>query len=484
MFRTLILVSAFWIPCSLLSQGIFFSENDTAARGRIVHDVSVLTSDSLLGREAGTKSEGKTARYLSDQFRAIGLIPKGDENGSYLQKFSKIRPAFKWTTRLTVNGVSYKYQEAFGVTALSENGKGHGQLLDGLQGLVIPELAMDQLSGLGDLKGSFVLINLQVPDSLLKDTALVRKLTPRYRMQSALNKGVKGVIFWNPDSRGMKELFDFESADTLPGISLFVKVRTAMRFIRQAGSMAEVEVHIDRKTSVYSNVIGFLDNHASHSIIVGAHFDHLGVKKDGKIFSGADDNASGTAGMLELARYFASHRDTLNNFLFIGFTAEEKGLWGSEYFISHPTLALSGVKFMLNLDMIGRLGCEGNILEIEAAGSSPAWREILRKTRHPDFSIKLVRASLPYSDHEPFYQAMIPVLFFNTGLHDDYHTTSDTKGTLNYNGMVEILKFAEGVISNSGRESQIPYRKVPWISQLSATLGYAFQAMGWVFTIH
>jgi Zn-dependent M28 family amino/carboxypeptidase len=236
--------------------------------------------------------------------------------------------------------------------------------------------------------------------------------------------------------------------------------------------------------STFVNVIGFLDNRAPRTIVVGAHFDHLGLRKNGKIRYGADDNASGTAGMLELARYFSMHRDTLNNYLFIGFTAEEKGLWGSDYFIHYPTIPLSDIRLMLNLDMIGRLGCEGNQMEIEAVGSSPLWRQIIHNIPDAGFRIKCINASLPFSDHDAFYKAGIPVIFFNTGLHDDYHTITDKPHTLNYDGMVKIMQFAEYLLVTSNRNSVIPYHKVSFIPMASAWVGFLFQALGWALTIN
>jgi len=433
MLRILVLIPALWIQFSLHAQGIIFPMDSQSVRARMVHDVAVLASDSLQGREAGTEGELKAARYLCSQFKAIGMLPKGEGTGSFYQRFSKFQVGYHWTTKLMVNKINYSYMQEFGVTALSMNGNGRGAQVDGMQGLVIPELDIDQLSGLGDLKGKFVMINLRVPDTLLRDTLLAQKLRPRNRMASVLEKGALGVIFWNPDSPWLSELFDFRRSDTLSGLALYINQPTAERLLKQSGSFAEINVQIDRNTTTYTNIIGFIDNHSTRTIVIGAHFDHLGMKKDGRIYYGADDNASGTAGMLELARYYVTHRDTLNNYLFIGFSGEEKGLFGSDYFVKHPTVPLPDVRYMLNLDMIGRLGCIGNTIEIEAVGSSQQWRQILHDTPHRSFNLKRVGASLPYSDHDPFYKTKIPVLFFTTGLHEDYHTVTDHPWTLNYN---------------------------------------------------
>ncbi|MDD4604462.1 MAG: M28 family peptidase [Bacteroidales bacterium] len=484
MNRILLLLPALWIPFSLLAQGVSFSSDKDTIRTRLVRDVAVLASDSLQGREAGTVGEWKAATYLGSQFRAIGLLPKGNEAGSFYQRFQNFQVGFHGSTHFLVDGNALVYREDFGVTALSKNGHAIGLLVDGSQGLVIPEKGIDQLDSSGNLKGTFILIDLHVDRTLIRDTSIAAKLTPRYRMKMALERGASGVIFWNPDSPWNKKLFDFQSTDTMPGIAVYVNSSIAERLKQNLGALADINVRIDRKTSIYTNVIGYIDNGAIRTIVIGAHFDHLGLKNDGRICYGADDNASGTAGMLEMARYFSTHRDTLNNYLFIAFSAEEKGLVGSNYFIAHPTISLSEIRFMLNLDMIGRLGCAGNIVKIEAVGSSSEWRRIIRDTQHHSFSIKRVSAALPYSDHSPFYKAGIPVLFFNTGLHEDYHTITDKLNTLNYDGMAEVIRFAEDLVASSDKASKISYHKVSALSQTSAWIGFLIQALGWVLTIN
>lgn len=483
MIRIWLLLLVLWMSLALQGQGVLFSMDHEAVRSRIVHDVLILASDSLQGREAGKEGERKAVHYLSSQFMEAGLLPKGQDSGSYYQEFVKFHVGYHWTTKLTVDNIHYTYRKEFGVTSLSMNGNRQGILVDGLQGLVIPERKIDQFSDAGDLLGKIILIDLHVADTLLDDSSMSSRLTPKNRMKLALDKGAIGVIFWNADSPWLEELFNFRDSDTLPGIALYVDMVTASRLKLQTGTLAKVNVKINRKTTTYTNVIGYIDNQASHTIVIGAHFDHLGMKNDESIFYGADDNASGTAGILEMARYYAMHRDTVNNYLFIAFSAEEKGLWGSEYFIKKPTVPLATVRYMLNLDMIGRLGSQGNTVDVEATGSSAEWRGILKSTPHPNFRINRINASLPYSDHEPFYQAKIPVLFFTTGLHDDYHTITDDAATLNYDGIVNILKFITDLVSNAGQLEALPHRKVPAVNQASASIDYFFQAIGWMMTM-
>ena len=139
---------------------------------------------------------------------------------------------------------------------------------------------------------------------------------------------------------------------------------------------------------------------------------------------------------------------------------------------------------MLNLDMVGRLGWESNLLEIEATGSAPQWKEIIKATPHPDFKVKTTKASLPMSDHGPFYHAKIPVLFLNTGLHDDYHTLTDTPSSLNYDGIVQIVRYSENLIAVAGQTNNLTFQEVPPIHQVTAWAGYLFQSLGWIFSFH
>lgn len=181
------------------------------------------------------------------------------------------------------------------------------------------------------------------------------------------------------------------------------------------------------------NIIGFLDNGAENTIIIGAHYDHLGMGKqgsskadspEGQIHNGADDNASGVAGLLEMARYFAGNEvKEPVNFLFIAFGAEELGLVGSRYFVTHPTIPLENVHFMSNMDMIGRYNPSRGV-GIGGYGTSDAWPGIFENIPS---TVKFFtdRAGSGGSDHASFYARQIPVLFFHTGGHDDYHMPTD-----------------------------------------------------------
>lgn len=217
-----------------------------------------------------------------------------------------------------------------------------------------------------------------------------------------------------------------------------------------------------------NNVIAFLDNGADNTVLIGAHYDHLGIGTEGnsldanpqgKIHNGADDNASGVAGVLELARYFKTNKvKEKNNFLFMCFSGEELGLYGSKHFTDHPTLNLAAVDYMINLDMVGRLDPK-NGLSVSGSGTSPAWEPLLKKLSSPELPIKTDSSGTGPSDHTSFYLKDIPVLHFFTGSHMDYHKPSDDTEKINITGEVDVLSIIIKVIEAVDAEPKLAFLK-------------------------
>lgn len=211
------------------------------------------------------------------------------------------------------------------------------------------------------------------------------------------------------------------------------------------------------------NVIGYIDNKALTTVVIGAHYDHLGMGHDhnsldanpeGKIHNGADDNASGTSGVIELARYFASNKQTeAFNFLFICFSGEELGLLGSKKWCDNPDVELSKINYMINMDMIGRLNKEEKLL-IYGVGTSPVWVPLIDSLK-TSFSIKKDSSGIGPSDQTSFYLKDIPVLHFFTGQHSDYHKPSDDANKINYKGEVKVLEYIVELV-----EKTYPYQKL------------------------
>lgn len=213
------------------------------------------------------------------------------------------------------------------------------------------------------------------------------------------------------------------------------------------------------------NIIGFLDNGAPYTIVIGAHYDHLGLGNFGgthepahigQIHNGADDNASGVAGLLELARYYSSNKvKEKYNLLFIAFSAEELGLIGSKYWTEHPTLPLDNIHWMLNMDMIGRYNPE-NGLAVIGYGTSSKFPTIFENISTP-IKINKSRDGNGGSDQTSFYRKHIPVLFFHTGGHDDYHKATDDADKINYEALKAILELEIKVLDNSMMQEKMDF---------------------------
>ncbi|CAL1516863.1 M20/M25/M40 family metallo-hydrolase [Chitinophaga sp. MM2321] len=212
------------------------------------------------------------------------------------------------------------------------------------------------------------------------------------------------------------------------------------------------------------NVLGFLDNGAAHTIVIGAHYDHLGTAGlfDGKypigeIHNGADDNASGVAGLLELARHYVKNKQKEPfNFLFIAFGGEELGLQGSKYYTAHPLQPLDKVHFMLNMDMIGRYNPERGI-GIGGFGSAAEWPAIFKDVQQPGIRYFTDASGKGASDHHNFYMHRVPVMFFHTGGHDDYHKPTDDAPKLQAASEASILLLGIQLINKAMSFEQLHY---------------------------
>lgn len=213
-----------------------------------------------------------------------------------------------------------------------------------------------------------------------------------------------------------------------------------------------------------NNIMGYLDNKAKNTIIIGAHYDHLGMGGESSLYrdgaaihNGADDNASGVAVMLQLADSLSKSQNKNNNYLFMAFSGEERGLLGSNFFAKNPTVDLAQVNYMINMDMVGRLR-EDKTLSVSGTGTSPIWNQVLNAS-NPGFNLVLKESGVGPSDHTSFYLQDIPVLHFFTGQHEDYHKPTDDANKLNYEGMQMIVGYITSVISELDDDSKLTFIK-------------------------
>lgn len=244
------------------------------------------------------------------------------------------------------------------------------------------------------------------------------------------------------------------------------------------------------------DVVGFLDNGAPYTIVIGAHYDHLGLGHDHnsldanpeeKIHNGADDNASGTAGVLELARYFAGNNvKEKYNMLFMCFSGEELGLLGSKKWCDNPTIPLNSIDYMINMDMIGRLNDSTKKLIVYGVGTSPTWVPLLDQT-NSYFNIKKDSSGIGPSDQTSFYLKDIPVLHFFTGQHSDYHKPTDDADKINYDGEQQVLQYIAKLVEQTEALPKLTFTKTAAPASNSnmgfkVTMGvmpdYAFEGKG------
>lgn len=219
------------------------------------------------------------------------------------------------------------------------------------------------------------------------------------------------------------------------------------------------------ETRTARNVIGYIDNKAKQTVVIGAHYDHLGHGISGSlhtgepaIHNGADDNASGVAGLLRLATALKEKSPKKNNYLFIAFSGEELGLYGSKYFTEHIPFGWERINYMLNMDMIGRLDTAG-VLVVNGAGTSPVWGQVMPGIRVEGLQVKTTESGMGPSDHAPFYLNDRPVLHFFTGQHSDYHKPSDDSERINYEGLEKVTRFMLDLISATDVKGRLEFTK-------------------------
>lgn len=213
------------------------------------------------------------------------------------------------------------------------------------------------------------------------------------------------------------------------------------------------------------NVVAYLDNGAPRTIIIGAHYDHLGMGHfsslhagEEAVHNGADDNASGVAALLRLAGELKAGKAKANNYLFIAFSGEELGLYGSKYFANHPTINLGTVSYMVNMDMVGRLN-EEKVLAIYGVGTSPAFKPVLEKIQIGGIKITTSDSGVGPSDHTSFYLKDLPVLHFFTGQHRDYHKPADDAELINYSGLIDVTDYIMALLEQLNDQPKLAFTK-------------------------
>lgn len=441
-------------------------------------EVALLAHDELEGRGTGSDGIDLAAGYIAGQFAAAGLKP-GGPNGTYFQEFeARRRPKLGDSTSLEFDGCPAEADAKvdFLPLGLSAQGEFAGDVDFVGYGVTNPEKQHDDYAAL-DVSGKVVLMLRREPPGWDPDGGFTDHARFDTKIKLAAEHGAAAVLIVNqdPGEDGIDGLMRFRPSGRdfgLPAIHL--KRRVADELLAAGGlpSLTQLQSRIDKDGAAVSaplagvrahgvvafqigevparNVIGILEGmgpQADEYVVIGAHYDHLGVR-NGEIYNGADDNASGTAGVIELARAMAAAPYRDRSMAFMAFSAEEMGLQGSEHFVEEPTIEMDSIIAMINLDMIGHLNPndEANKLAVHGLGTGDSFQDIVaRHAEEVGLTYITEESALGPSDHASFYRAGVPALFFFTGVHPDYHQPGDDTDKLNVQGAVQILDLAHRV---------------------------------------
>jgi aminopeptidase YwaD len=409
--------------------------------------IRYLADDKLEGRRAGTPGEALAMQYIGDQFNQIGLQTAGTDH--YYQPFDinegrKINE----TTKFTINGKELELYKEYFPFVYSPNVK-----IESLPAISVQEADMPWF------------INLK--DALDENANNPHFDINAYIHQQAIDlkrKGASALVFYNTSKTDDGLKFDGMDRSELVAIPvLYVTKDAAKKYFSDLSASVDMKLKIDinEKKRVAHNVVGLINNGASTTVVLGAHFDHLGYGEDGNsmlrtgerlIHNGADDNASGTAALIELARMLKNSKLKNNNYLLIAFSGEELGLFGSKYFVDHPTMDLGKINYMINMDMVGRLNDSTKVLTVGGYGTSPSWISLIDlNDKKSPFVIHIDSSGTGPSDHTSFYRKNIPVLFFFTGLHSDYHKPTDDYDKINYLGELSVVNYIYSLIAKENK---------------------------------
>lgn len=464
------------------------ADNPEVTTEEIKEHISFLASDKLKGRDSGTEELFGAAVYISDEFKNYGLEPLFKDG--FLQEFPFVKTielTDKNSLSFSTNGseVELKLREDYITVPFSGNTDVNASLVFAGFGISASDLNYDDYSGI-DVKNKIVIVFRNTPEPAVAHSGFDAHSPLRKKSSVARDKGAAGIIFINPydsnktsddlvefsfDRGGAMSDFSVQSVKRIfieellhnEGINLkdvYNKILESKKpsSFELKNSSAKISTEVKEVEAVSWNVAGYLEGKdpelKNELIIIGAHFDHLGMGGEGSLYrgdepqihNGADDNASGTTGVLELAEKFASRKNNLKrSIVFITFSGEELGLLGSNYFVNNLPFPVEDAITMVNIDMIGRL--KDSSLIVYGTGTSSDWKDILNNNNKYGFKLTFNDEGFGPSDHSSFYGKKIPVLFFFTGTHEDYHKPSDDTEKINFTGEKDILNYVYDIVT-------------------------------------
>lgn len=471
----------------------FAQTPDEPSASRLQQHVSYLASDALDGRRTGTAGANDAARYVAGEFERLGLKPgmlnvgarRRDLMASYLQSFPYVSGIELGKQNELALGSTQKLVLGQDWTPLgfSTSANVSGSIVFVGFGIKAPELNHDDYSGV-PVSGNIALALAGTPDGDNPHGKFFRYVDVHLKAIAARDAGAKALLLVSQEAEFKNDRLTRLEYDNMGGdVRLPVAIVSQQALAKLAADLNVAELQklavakqqstvkpvagvtvateIVRKEVPAYNVVGVLEGSdrllKNETIVIGAHYDHLGrggagslAPRSGEIHHGADDNASGTAGVLELARLFTSQRPRpKRTIVFVTFGGEEEGLLGSNYYVNHPVTPVNSIVAMINMDMIGRM--KDRKLVIGGVGTAKEWRDIIAQgTTDPGrkFELTLNEDGFGPSDHSSFYGKQIPVLFFWTGTHNDYHKPSDTFDKINYQDEARILNLVSYIVKN------------------------------------
>lgn len=478
---------------------IIISINTYAQQGitveRLQKHLEYLASDSLQGRKTGTIYDAAAAKYIRNEFKKSGLQMMADDG---FQKYNVLNSMeLASGNSFVIDKFSAKTQEDNIPLSYSANGKLDAKVVFVGYGFTVDNqmLKRDDYQNI-DVKGKWVMILRDSPDKPEADR-FEKYSSDKQKINTAISKGAKGVLLVNKINDTPDKLipFMYRSGQSMSSI-LVINISQALAdkilsksktnisqlqekiskegksdaFITKSTVKANVSIHKDELST--QNVIAVLKSddktYGNQYIVVGAHFDHLGMGGYGSrtpdtiaVHNGADDNASGVASLIVLAKNLANCKTKpRRSIIFIAFSGEEMGLLGSNYFVNNPTVDINDIKLMINMDMIGRLEDTGN-LSILGTGTAEEFNQIL-DTYKADFKYNITYSPSGFggSDQTSFYSKGIPVLFFHSGTHQEYHTPFDDIELIDFEAQKDITELVYKLILDfANRDSNLTYKE-------------------------
>jgi Zn-dependent M28 family amino/carboxypeptidase len=433
--------------------------------------VTYLASDELDGRRTGTAGANEAAKYIAKEFERLGIRPAPATDSRkinvmlarYLQTFPYIGSVELGKNNvLSARGsetLNFRVGEDWMPLGISTNRKLElTEVVFAGYGITANELNHNDYKGTYS-KNQVAVIQKGTPDGDNPHGRFTTAGQLRFKVAAAQSAGVGALLIISSEDDLKNDALaklHYDNAG-LAGIPVAVISKQAAEKLKNAKQVT-LTTDVVRADVPAHNVVGVIEGSdpvlKNESIVIGAHYDHLGRGGEGslaprprEIHHGADDNASGTAGVLELARIFGAQQPKLKRTLvFIAFSGEEEGLLGSNYYVNHPLMPLDKTVAMINMDMIGRM--KDRKLIIGGVGTAKEWRGLITTGSNGAFELTMNEDGYGPSDHSSFYSKQIPVLFFWTGTHNDYHKPSDTFEKINYNDEARILSLVARIVKD------------------------------------